>query len=100
MQERHDEVHHRRMKYIIDVFGEEVETWTASEETFYAKVNVADSPTFYGWVFPFEGKIRIVGPEEILNKYRSMVKAANRTFRKKRGKTDNTSAADENDQQA
>ena len=74
------------MKYIIDVFGEEVETWTASEETFYAKVNVADSPTFYGWVFPFEGKIRIVGPEEILDKYRSMVKAANRMFRKKREK--------------
>ena len=74
------------MKYIIDLFGEEVETSKASEETFYAKVNVGDSPTFYGWVFPFEGKIQIVGPEEILDKYRSMVKAANRMFRKKREK--------------
>ena len=72
------------MKYIIDQFGEEVETWKVSEDTFRAKVSVADSPTFYGWVFPFEGKIRIAEPEEIREKYRSMVKAANRTFRKKR----------------
>ena len=74
------------MKYIIDQFGEEVETWKETEDTFFAKVPVADSPTFYGWVFPFEGKIRIVGPEEILDRYRSMVKASNRLFRKKREK--------------
>ena len=72
------------MKYIIDQFGEDVETWKVSEDTFRAMVSVADSPTFYGWVFPFEGKIRIAEPEEIREKYRSMVKAANRTFRKKR----------------
>ena len=74
------------MKYIIDQFGEEVETWKASGDTFRAKVSVADSPTFYGWVFPFEGKIQIAEPEEIREKYRQMVKAANRTFRKKREK--------------
>ena len=50
------------MKYIIDQFGEEVETRKVSEDTFQAKVHVADSPTFYGWVFPFEGKIQIVEP--------------------------------------
>ena len=71
------------MKYIIDQFGEEVETLKVSEETFQATVHVADIPTFYGWVFPFEGKIQIVEPEEIREKYRSMVKAADRTFRKK-----------------
>ena len=71
------------MKYIIDQFGEEVETRKVSEDTFQAKVHVADSPTFYGWVFPVEGKIQIVEPEEIREKYRSMVKAADRTFRKK-----------------
>ena len=64
------------MKYIIDQFGEEVETWRTSEDTFCAKVNVADSPTFYGWVFPFEGKVKIVAPAAIRDKYREMVKAA------------------------
>ena len=62
--------------------GDETEV-VLSEDTFQAKVHVADSPTFYGWVFPFEGKIQIVEPEEIREKYRSMVKAADRTFRKK-----------------
>ena len=74
------------MKYIIDQFGEEVETWKVSEDTFRAKVSVADSPTFYGWVFPFEGKIMIAEPEEIRERYRSMVKAVNRKFRKERAK--------------
>ena len=64
------------MKYIVDQFGEDVETWPASETTFFAKVSVADSPTFYGWVFPVEGKVKIAGPQEIRDKYMTMVKAA------------------------
>lgn len=64
------------MKYIVDQFGEGVETWKASEETFFAKVSVADSPTFYGWVFPFEGKVKIAEPQKIRDKYSVMVKAA------------------------
>jgi hypothetical protein len=53
-----------------------VETWKASEETFFAKVSVADSPTFYGWVFPFEGKVKIAQPREIRDKYMAMVRTA------------------------
>ncbi len=64
------------MKYIVDQFGEEVETWAETDDKFCARVSVADSPTFYGWVFPFEGKIRIKAPEEIREKYRAMVMAA------------------------
>ena len=64
------------MKYIVDQFGEDVETRKASEETFFAKVSVADSPTFYGWVFPFEGKVKISEPQEIRDKYMAMVRAA------------------------
>ena len=64
------------MKYIVDQFGEDVETWPASETTFFAKVSVADSPTFYGWVFPFEGKVKIAEPQEIRDKYMTRVKAA------------------------
>lgn len=64
------------MKYIVDQFGEDVETWKNSLETFCVKVNVADSPTFYGWVFPFEGKVKILAPDTIRDKYRAMVRAA------------------------
>ena len=70
------ECRNEMMKYIVDQFGEEVETRPASEETFFAKVSVADSPTFYGWGFPFEGKVKIAEPQEIQDKYMAMVKAA------------------------
>ena len=74
------------MNYIIDEFGEDVETRKVSEDAFCVKVNVANSPAFYGWVFSFEGKARILGPEEILDKYRSMIETSNRMFWKKREK--------------
>ena len=64
------------MKYIIDEFGEEVETRKVTEDTFRAKVIVADSPPFYGWIFSFEGKLSIVEPDKIRDKHRSNVKAA------------------------
>ena len=64
------------MRYIIDRFGEDVETWKASDDTFNVKVHVTDSPTFYGWVFSFAGKVRIMGPDRIRDKYGEMVRAA------------------------
>ena len=63
------------MRYIIDWFGEDVETWKASDDTFNVKVHVTDSPTFYGWVFSFAGKVRITGPDRIRDKYGEMVRA-------------------------
>ena len=54
------------MKYVIDRFGLDVETEELSEEKFLAKVPVDLSPTFYGWVFQFGGKIRIIGPDEAM----------------------------------
>ena len=54
------------MKYVIDRFGIDVETEELSEEKFLAKVPVDLSPTFYGWVFQFGGKIRIIGPDEAM----------------------------------
>jgi predicted DNA-binding transcriptional regulator YafY len=64
------------MRYIIDRFGEDVETWKASDDTFNVKVHVTDSPTFYGWVFSFAGKVRITEPDRIRDKYGEMVRAA------------------------
>lgn len=54
------------MKYVIDRFGIDVETEELSEEKFLTKVPVDLSPTFYGWVFQFGGKIRIIGPDEAM----------------------------------
>ena len=64
------------MRYIIDRFGEDVETRNVTDDTFHVKVQVTDSPTFYGWVFSFAGKVKITGPDRIRDKYGEMVRAA------------------------
>ncbi len=70
------------MKYIIDRFGEEVDTNPISRTTFEARVRVALSPTFYAWIFTFEGGIRIVSPEkavdDIVKMAKKLVKAEKR----------------------
>lgn len=62
------------MKYVIDRFGVNVDTREWSENTFLLKVPVVLSPTFYGWVFQFAGKIVIRKPEEAVREYEAMKK--------------------------
>ena len=60
------------MKYIVDQFGTEVETKKHSDGTFTACVSVELSPAFYGWVFQFAGKMRILAPEKAVDEYNKM----------------------------
>jgi len=62
------------MKYIIDRFGEDVDAEPVSRKTFEARVRVALSPTFYAWVFTFEGGIKIVSPEKAVDEIVTMAK--------------------------
>ena len=61
------------MKSVIDQFGEDVETQVVNQQFFRAKVNVNVSQTFFAWVFQFNGKIRIYGPDEVRGKYQEMM---------------------------
>lgn len=61
------------MKYVIDRFGEDVQTEKENEARFKATVRVDLSPTFYGWVFGFGGKIRIDSPVQAKREYREML---------------------------
>ena len=67
------ECKNERMRNVIDHFGEDVETWIADDDHFRVRVQVADSPTFYSWVFGFVGDIRIVEPAIVVKKYRKML---------------------------
>ena len=51
------------MNYIIDKFGVDVETRIVDDKQFTATILVNVSPTFYSWVFGFDGKIIIKSPE-------------------------------------
>ena len=66
------------MKYLIDNFGTDFESFAVDDEHFKAVVNVCTSTTFYRWVFGFNGKIKIEGPQEVVSAYKEMlVKALN-----------------------
>ena len=64
------------MDAIIDRFGESVQTYANDMETFRAVVDVAVNHVFFGWLFGFEGKVKIKSPDDVKEKYRKMIDAA------------------------
>ena len=64
------------MKYLIDNFGTDFETEVVDDEHFKATISVCTSTTFYRWVFGFNGKIKIVGPQQITTAYKEMLQHA------------------------
>lgn len=60
------------MRNVVDQFGESVETETVDDSHFQAAVEVAPSPPFFAWVFTFGGKIRIIGPADVLADMKEM----------------------------
>ena len=41
--------------------------------SFFATVRVSISPTFFSWVFQYNGRIRIVEPETVTQEYAGML---------------------------
>lgn len=64
------------LKIIIDKFGEDVTVLAYDMTSFRLIVDVSVSPTFYGWLFGFCGKIQILGPEHIKQEYVRLVEQA------------------------
>jgi len=64
------------MDGVVDKFGTKVKTEEIDENTFKATVMVCPSPTFYRWVFGWNGRIRIDGPESVKREYGSMLQNA------------------------
>ena len=64
------------MKYLIDNFGTDFECEPVDAEHFKATVSVCTSTTFYRWVFGFNGKIKIAGPQQVTDEYKEMLLSA------------------------
>ena len=60
---------------IIDRFGREVPMRDLDEEQILARVSVAVSAQFYGWLAGLGGNVTIYGPEEEKNSYRKYLEA-------------------------
>lgn len=70
------------MLSIIDKFGDNVDTWKSTVDSFYIKVSVSVSNAFYAWVFKHGGDIRIISPNSVVNGYMDMVRNAIKQDRK------------------
>lgn len=61
------------MKVIIDRFGDGVHTEIRDNGHFEVTTEVSLSPNFFGWLFGFGSKIRLLGPEYAADRYRRML---------------------------
>lgn len=62
------------MKGVLDAFGMDITVKRAEKGHFQTTVLACTSPTFYGWVFQWGGKVRITAPEEAVAEYKDMAK--------------------------
>ena len=74
------------MKTMVDRFGEEVTTLAYDMTSFRIKTEVSASPTFFGWVFGFNGKVQILAPESVKEQYRQMIAQADEGMQQKENK--------------
>lgn len=63
------------MNYIIDRFGDEVETSPTDYGHFKAVAEVSVSQTFFAWIFQFNGEIKITRPASVVTKYKKMLES-------------------------
>lgn len=59
----------KAMNIIYDKYGEDTKITKIGENRYYAKLPVEDSPTFWGWIFMLEDRIRILSPTYLVNEY-------------------------------
>ncbi len=64
------------MNGIVDQFGTKVKTKEVDADHFKAIVKVCPSPTFYRWVFGWDGAMKILGPEKVRGEYKEMLRKA------------------------
>ncbi len=61
---------------IIDRFGKSIEMVEFDISHFIVKATVCASPTFYRWVFGWNGDMKILGPEAVREDYKEMARKA------------------------
>lgn len=68
---------------IYDRFGENVYIARANRFRLRATVTVRLSPTFWGWLFQFGGKMRVEAPKSVYNAYREELAKQRKLYRLK-----------------
>lgn len=68
------------MDAIVDRFGPDVQTYAGDLQNFRVIEEVAVGNVFFNWIFGFEGKVRIKGPENVKAQYQQMIENAARVL--------------------
>ena len=68
------------MDEIIDEFDLDVTTYACDQNSFRVVTHVGTSQAFYNWVFSFQGKIKIKGPDSVRLEYEHLVQKAAAQF--------------------
>lgn len=63
------------MDIVVDKFGEDVDVIRIDTDNFKATVSVRISPRFYGWVFGFADRVKILSPETVRCEYIEIAKS-------------------------
>ena len=64
------------IKKLADKFGTSFEVEEIGNDRIRAKVKVSVSNTFYGWLFTYGGKIKLVGPDDAVKGYKNLLSEA------------------------
>ena len=67
------EVHNSMVSVIIDRFGKDIYITPVDEEHFRTNVNVSVSSQFLGWIMSLGDKVRIVGPDEVVEQMKAEI---------------------------
>ena len=64
------------MGTVCDKFGEDLRIKRVDEDSCSARVTVQVNPTFWGWVFQFQGRLRVTEPAALIEKYNALLAGA------------------------
>lgn len=59
---------------VIDRFGKDITIVPDGDDSFTVRVKVKAEPPFFAWLFQFGNKVRIVEPDEMINKFKKQLK--------------------------
>lgn len=68
-------IHKQLIDVIVDTFGKDAKIFETYDENYFeCSVKVQLSPTFWGWLFKFGDKARVVHPEHVVAKAREEIR--------------------------
>ena len=59
---------------VYDKFGEDTKISAYNEDTFVSNVKIQISPVFFGWLFQFVDKMKVLSPESVVVEYKKLAK--------------------------